>query len=730
MLKTKHSLLRALSSLSLGFSLVFTGCLQPPEEGDSSEYPPGQEFLDGMAQQDAALTAPITLPIEVLGAEGFTRSVLVSLTSADVQQPLTLWLQAHGLSYATKASVRFNSGAWLPLNNDTVTVEGLAKAFGGIGGTFSTVKLRLNVPTGALVAGTNQISFRFNVSDGRSIGYRVLKLNLLRADGSRVLPDSTFTQDSPATWQPPLSDAASIAEGDKLWRTRQLVRSVEDPVAIRARCMDCHAQDGRDLKYFNYSNHSIIERSKFHGLTELEGRKIASYIRTLPNVPNPGRPWNPPYQPGPGLDSKPVDQWAAGAGVDAVLEKDRDLLRYMFPNGIQKAAIATTGNLSVREMPIYFQLPDWNHWLPSIHPKDAWGDTFVNNRLNKLYAGEGTATGVTGNMRELSARVRAEGYTSYRSLLFNTHRIWNLALYEFFQPRDPNAPASAQIEHSRKVYSTSLWQVVKMWEVMQEFGLEGRQRLLFPSSRDTRGWMSNSTFDTSPNLLKLPQNQTGILDNSPLTFHYFNMAWYHLAMVLFNGNHSDGADRNGQRPIDWGYAHGSIMMMERIGSSRVPNNALLALWLVKGMQVSDNTLKPNAPSSTGWAPRYTGDLSRLVAPSYMWGWADITPDEQRAIMEALLSTWWDKTRQYPVSDWLNGGGASRTEAITGHVDGSLGNRIWYMLPHFKYHGVNPTLINEIADWAQTIWTQVDWSKVKNANCWPYQHYVLCSSEAL
>ncbi|HEX8435810.1 hypothetical protein, partial [Archangium sp.] len=139
---------------------------------------------------------------------------------------------------------------------------------------------------------------------------------------------------------------------------------------------------------------------------------------------------------------------------------------------------------------------------------------------------------------------------------------------------------------------------------------------------------------------------------------------------------------------------------------------------------------PNAPSSTGWMPRYGGDVSRLVAPQFMQGWAGMTRDEQRAIMEALLSTWWDKTRQYAVADWLNGGGASTTEAITGQIDGSLGNRIWYMLPHFKYHGVNPALVDAIADWAQTIWTQVDWSRVKKANCWPYQHYVLCSSEAL
>jgi len=49
---------------------------------------------------------------------------------------------------------------------------------------------------------------------------------------------------------------------------------------MRAKCSDCHAQDGRDLKYFNYSNNSM-GRSIFHGLTAAQGDLIASYIRSL-----------------------------------------------------------------------------------------------------------------------------------------------------------------------------------------------------------------------------------------------------------------------------------------------------------------------------------------------------------------------------------------------------------------------------------------------------------------
>jgi hypothetical protein len=92
--------------------------------------------------------------------------------------------------------------------------------------------------------------------------------------------------------------------------------------------VDCHTEDGRDLKYFNFSNYSIVSRSCFHGLSTRQGEQIASYIRSLP-LPNPGRPWNPPYQPRPGVDARPVSHWAVGAGLAWVLNQDIDALPYL-----------------------------------------------------------------------------------------------------------------------------------------------------------------------------------------------------------------------------------------------------------------------------------------------------------------------------------------------------------------------------------------------------------------
>src|SRR6516225_7663244 len=338
------------------------------------------------------------LPIEVLGADGTTASRTVTLTTPECESVRSLWLKVHGLRYPTQASVQINSGMWIPLRNDTVSVAALGKTFGGIGGGFSTLELTLALPTGSAVAGGNTIRFRFNQSDGLASGYRVLAWNFVTDDGSKVLPPTDFVEDAPGSWTPPLPDADSIHAGQELWHTASLVASgLQNSPRIQAHCADCHAHNGLDLKYFNFSNVSIIARSRFHGLTTLQGEQIASYIRSLA-FPSPGRPWNPPYQPGPGLDEQPISNWAAGAGLAWILGRDTDALEYLLVEHGTRLSAATSagsvrdvhelvgqitpevfrpdGNLNPREIPIALQLPDWSQWLPRVHPKDAWGSAF------------------------------------------------------------------------------------------------------------------------------------------------------------------------------------------------------------------------------------------------------------------------------------------------------------------------------------------------------------------
>src|SRR5216683_698394 len=433
----------------------------------------------------------ILLPIEVLGTNT-TVTRTVALQEGRAESVRSLWLQIHGLRYADQASVQINMSAWIPLNNNTVTIAEPGGSYGGIGGGFSTLVMTLHLPIDTVVGGDNTIRFRFNQTDGVVSSYRVLAWNFLTVEGKEILPPDDFVEDAPESWTPPLPDAASIQAGRELWQTASLAASsLPKSPRIEAHCGDCHAQDGRDLKYFNFSNGSINARARFHGLSAPQSEQIASYIRSLP-TPNPGRPWNPPYQPGPGLDEQPISSWAAGAGLPSVLGRDTDTLPYLVrqhgdgmsagasnpagnaPNLSELARQITPdifrpdGNLRARQIPIALQLPDWNQWLPRIHPKDAWGPAFTQSAFAALYDGETTLDskskiGKKPPLRKLLARAQTTDH-DIRSVVA-AFAQWSEARHSFLG-HFGRAEAAWSPERTNKVYSTQLWQLVKTWEMM------------------------------------------------------------------------------------------------------------------------------------------------------------------------------------------------------------------------------------------------------------------------
>jgi len=460
---------------------------------------------------------PVTLPVEGVGENGTTSSVTVQIPTPLARQVRSLWIEIHGLSYAGMVSVEINEGNWVSLNNDTVSVAEPGKSYGGIGGGFPTLKVTLPLEEGAVVGGANIIRFRFNRTDGLASGFRVLAFNFLTSDSIKVLKPDAFKEEDPNTWTPPFRDSASLLAGRQLWQSGTLTASgLQNAPRIRAHCSDCHAYDGRDLKYFGYSNASIVARSRFHGLSTLQGQQIASYIRSLP-VPSPGRPWNPPYQPGPGLDAQPVANWAAGAGLSWVLDSDTATLPFVFRpkgdlakqpdigNAPESAIVAAItpdvfrpdGNLNPREIPISLQLPDWNHWLPRVHPLDAWGPAFENSEFSELYGSTDYASS-GGRRAPRTSRQSLRGILASPDLskLISSGRIiayfekWTNARRALLKPYVERAPVEWSPDLANKAYSTQLWQIVKAWEITPEFELEGRGRELFGSTGESRTWFN------------------------------------------------------------------------------------------------------------------------------------------------------------------------------------------------------------------------------------------------
>ncbi len=505
------------------------------------------------------VTHPATLPLEVLGDGSPERPVIAEaeLTVAEASLPSvsSLWFVCHRCGFyaapeyektnapvtRVKASVRVLGGAeddenvpWVDITDDSVTLSAPERLHGGVnGGHYTTrITLALDDETRArLVSGKNRVQFRFNGTDGESNGYRVLQRELRDEQGGAV-GVSDMEQADPENERDANAYSEEDAEaGQALWyRADSLAKSGIVDRKIHAACGSCHASNGRDLQYFNYSNRAIVERSRFHGLSQRDGERIVAFLRSSlkDTVYAPkARPWNPPYQPGPGLDAS-NGGWAAGAGLEAVLESPEDSVKALFGKDLAEplaltqadvdAVMDADATLNAREMQVALQFPDWNAWLPSVHPSDVWpggeegaasfetGGTFPNGEMHpyekylelRAWFEERQNADSPGDWSRLtpdeSAQIMNMGYifgwTGYNFLGggrgnhiaqegLNGAQVGGAHLASF---ADADMVAEGEVGAftdnafiERAVASMLHWNSVKQWEMAQDFSLEGDQ---------------------------------------------------------------------------------------------------------------------------------------------------------------------------------------------------------------------------------------------------------------
>ncbi len=540
----------------------------------------------------------------------------------------SLFLQGHRLGYTDhhpsskkdgKAFVRLNDGPWLPLSNDNVTLPAKEKNYGGIGGGFRTNHLTIDLAKlggpQVIKKGMNFVSFRMGQTDGVTNGFRILDLQIFDRSQNNLIANPVTTED-PNQWQPPLTDSDSVEFGKGLFSKRNIL--IDGGRSIRASCNDCHSQDGRDLEYFAYSNGSIVARSLFHGLSFKQGQAIASYIRSLnaKGVPRVGRPWNPPYQPGPGIDSRPVQEWAAGAGLNAVVPTDADTKDFLFPEGTSTSAISdilkngTTDiqQINTREIPVSIQLPDWNDWLPTIHPVDVWGDYYVKGM-------EGNRKGFFAVEKQLREALRQGryGYKKENSAGFLLERLTKDA-YDFMGKgarvhdyplrikegtiTDRRSPRISQ-ELANNAMAKTI--AVRTFDVMQRLQIADKAKKIYGADlAEDRQWPVRkfSVFQVAPHIYSLNRLHftSDDLSQSVLKGEYDSVAWYHAQIVLNSG----GKVRDGIYPVDWDYQYNFINRLYR--SSKVKTPYLHMLTLIKGMQ---NNTGPFGIGRDGFMIRFT-----------------------------------------------------------------------------------------------------------------------------
>ena len=561
--------------------------------------------------------AAVVLPIEVLGAPGVVEAIEVNLPGGS-PAVTAMSLRVHALNSQNKMSLRINdSPDWITLNRENVRFPFPDGKLYGMSGAQATIRMIVPLPSGIVRPGKNVVRFRFNDEDGVSIGYRILALNFMASpDSQPLVPASEFVQEDPSKWRSPIDSADAIAEGKKLWYSAPLW---DGGRPIRVSCSDCHAHDGRDLKYFNYSSRSIIERSIYHRLSRDEGTKIASYIRSLP-IPyeENGRPWNPPYQPGPGIDSKPVRSWAAGAGLDWVLDRDYDTLKYIFPDEASIDSYRFSKTTNPREIPLYVQFPDWNHWLTHRHPMDLSAD------LGKPSGWIPPILDIYKQMRtEVQQKLSSEGRpAAAQRFAYLCDEVLNRA----FQSGPNGMPVS-------------LWRITKIWEMMQEFELEGESRSFFGPQGHPRSWYSGEVFRTAPHLNNAQKSETWAFES---------MLWYQLQLVLNDSNRR----MNDTHPIAFEYLQPFSKNWGGVGLP--PSYSIMLLDKIKAGEASADYAELQGKGN-GW-------YANLTVPDVLFerGWISseidrLNPSLKNRIAIAVSTAWLEKSEQFPPENYRDYG---------------------------------------------------------------------------
>ena len=712
----------------------------------------------------------LMLPIEVIGRERTISTRSLTLTQSQADQAKFLWLQVNNLGYQDKASVQINGGPWVSLNHETVTLERQEAARGGmVHGGFNTIRFKMPLPE-TLLSGENQLRFRFNYSDGVSIGYRIIALNLLNNRGSKILSESIFEMENPLDWDPPYSDANSLREGERLWKYGELTSNYLDSPGkwyaysipaqepIKAKCADCHAQDGRDLEIFSYSNHSIIERSKFHGLSEEQGKLIASYIRSLSSkhdhVGRYGRPWNPPYQPGPEIANRPPQEWAAGAGLDAVLDDDKDMLFGMFgktkniSNGEVRQYFDSDKMWDTSLQPLAIQLPDWKHWLPLIHPKDAFSRGNYYESAEKRYDPERA-------YQEVRQYLSSTNSYTEKTLFHRLHQFWrHFRLFLTQGSNDPDHwrttdgdPFTRGLKPgvSKEMATTSLARLlaVKFFELHQEFNLEGLAPQLIDAAEQPRKrqWLGRQY-----NVFEVPAHFTACFKTGRSRCHNFegqpkrtgvyeSTAWYQLQQVINPGI----ASSRDVVPVDYNYQPTLILRASETSGIKEPvrfyyssnvmyqtrtrvayftpndkegfNMRVMGPWLFFG---SDNR--------NNFEKLQVGEMPKLLN--------QIQPGLGTMVVNAQLAQFLKEMNKPRNSLQIWKRRANNNSGEHKHLDpinlsnqdmpnlntifsGELrhyAHKIYWVIPRFIDFGADCKLIEGVKDWSKLAWPKISWER--------------------
>ena len=205
----------------------------------------------------------------------------------------------------------------------------------------------------------------------------------------------------------------------------------------------------------------------------------------------------------------------------------------------------------MREIPLSVQLPDWNNWLPDIHPHDGMEKIFDGSTVEQMFD---DAQG------DFTTYAETQNYAAVRNFVDG---IMGPAENELRDPiertKNPSPFTDTPLTTNQWMHSiTSInqWMAVKGWYLQHAFNLEDKiDELECDGSNkewcEPLGWYGEMrlVFNIAPHVSGTELKSAPYVYGSEDANYFFTHTWYQLQMVLNPGTNGS----QGIRPVDEGY---------------------------------------------------------------------------------------------------------------------------------------------------------------------------------
>ncbi|MDX1439480.1 MAG: Ig-like domain-containing protein, partial [Rubricoccaceae bacterium] len=411
--------------------------------------------------------------------------------------------------------------------------------------------------------------------------------------------------------------------------------------------------------------------------------------------------------------------------------------------------------LDIQNQPIALQLPDWNNWLPDVHPLDVYGfDAFASTEPwqyhLEMYSRLDTPSEVQDEIDEyrnsiISEGIERTGIEEVFSRLMNAHDLSRLPEYDY--ETDPVAHFLARLSYHQ-------WQSVKTWEVVNKFDLQDLGSALYEGLENHASWhhggepvraLGSRLMDTTPFFWPMPNNtvfdmaphkngkpyfaEEGAYGQNEFMNSMYSGLWYEVQILITRGLTGVMAN-NGGGPIDWAYQNAFVGVPENVGVSqfwrRIRTRAIAVqthnnYWMSRttgmgGMDCQCGQMpKPSNfyevwgffPGSDGanWSGKTASNqiLARAAAEEFLGELFEF----RTSIPYDLLPVNGDDHNYYEDQDYTPTAYPGNSYYFDNYT---WANNTYRVLPILQAWGTRASLIDDIAHWGESMWPNGDWEQ--------------------